>query len=345
MIAAVLHAFNEPLEIAELFSPVLQVGQVEVAVKAAGICGAQLGEITGAKGSDPYLPHLLGHEGAGVVVGIGEGVSSVSPGDHVVLHWRKGAGIEAPAPKFIRPSGGRVGAGPVSTWAQRAVVSENRCTKIDKDVPFDLAALLGCAVTTGLGLVNNEAALRPGQSILVFGVGGVGLNVVQGAAMVTAHPIVAVDVCPKKLGLAKEFGADFLLLSKDLDDSNLLSITLGGKGYDVVVDCTGNPAVIEAGFSLLRTGGKLILVGQPSHDSSLVLKNFRKHYCGKTMLDCQGGLTNPGEDIPRYLSLWRAGLLSLEPLITNFYHLREINRALQDIQEGKVVGRCILTMD
>ena len=181
----------------ELEMPSLDVGQVLVKVEYSGICGKQLDEISGKQGPDPYLPHLLGHEGGGIVAEIGPGVRKVSAGDHVVVHWTKGAGIDSAPPRF-KWDGAVISAGWATTFSDYTIVSENRLTTVPKDLRLDVAALLGCAVTTGLGIVFNNAQLMPGQSIAVFGVGGVGLNVVQGAALVNAYPIVAVDLTDDK---------------------------------------------------------------------------------------------------------------------------------------------------
>ena len=189
--AAILTELNKPLVIDELDIPVLDVGQVLVKVHASGICGAQIGEISGAKGLDKWLPHLLGHEGGAEVLETGLGVTQVKPGDHVVMHWRKGQGIEAKPPRYKwgwMPPNGSVGGGWVTTFNEMAVVSENRLTPIPKDISFDVAALMGCAVTTALGMVNNEAKIMIGESVAVAGAGGVGLNVIQAAFLAGAVP-------------------------------------------------------------------------------------------------------------------------------------------------------------
>ena len=178
MKAAILVAQNEPLTVAEVDLPELAVGQILVKVEFSGICGKQLEEIDGKRGEDPYLPHLLGHEGAGVVVEAGPGVRKVKAGDHVVLHWIKGSGIDSIPPRF-NWDGVEVSAGCVTTFSEYTVASENRVTPIPSDMELDLAALLGCAVTTGLGIVFNDASLKPGQSMAVFGVGGQDPQTVQ----------------------------------------------------------------------------------------------------------------------------------------------------------------------
>ena len=341
MKAAILKKLNSPLVIDEIGFPSLECGQVLVDVKASGICGAQIGEIAGTKGEDKYLPHLLGHEGAGIVIDIGIGVSHVKPGDHVVMHWRKGQGIEAEPPRYYNGSG-TIGGGWITTFNERAIVSENRLTSIDKSIPFDVAALMGCAVTTGLGLINNEAKLKMGQSIAIAGCGGVGLNIIQGAAMVSAYPIIAIDLYPKKLHMAEEFGATHLVNSQG-SSAKLRSSEALRYDVDIFVDCTGIPQMIEEGMELIKPGGKIILVGQPNHNKALILPNFRKHYCGKTIMDSQGGLTDPNKDIPRYLTLYKAGKLKLDELITHRYPLEYVNDALDTVRSGKA-GRCILEM-
>src|SRR6266496_257532 len=224
--AAILETLNQPLIVDAVEIPPLEVGQVLVEVRVSGICGAQLNEIQGVKGQDKFLPHLLGHEGGGVVLDIGPGVTQVKKGDHVVMHWRKGVGIQSKAPQY-RWNGRTVNAGWVTTFNECAIVSENRLTPIPKDVPFEIAALMGCAVTTALGLINNLAQLKIGQSIAVLGCGGVGLNVVQGAAMVSADPIIAVDLYDHKLELARSFGATHLINTSRADLSEEVRNSLG----------------------------------------------------------------------------------------------------------------------
>jgi len=337
MNAAILEKQNSPLVIADLCLPNLECGQVLVKVKAAGICGAQIGEISGSAGHDKYLPHLLGHEGAGIVKNIGRGGSHLKRGDHVVMHWRKGAGIDAQHCPEYKWGDKIVGAGPIHTFTEYAIVSENRLTPIDKDIPFDVAALMGCAVTTGLGLINNEAHLKIGQSIAIIGCGGVGLNIVQGAAMVGAGIIDAYDIYPNKLEMANKFGATGLY-----DPTNIRLIYYHDL-YDVVVDCTGKTEMIEYGYSITSPGGRMILVGQTSHDQDLKINNMRQHYCGKTLMDSQGGLTNPTIDIPRYLKLYKAGKLKVDELVTHRFSLNDINKAIGIIKSGQV-GKCIITM-
>src|SRR3990172_7470779 len=199
MKAAILVRQHEPLVVAEVELPqVLDVGQVLVKVHYSGICGSQLGEIDGVKGEDRFLPHLLGHEGSGTVLEVGPGVRHVKAGDKVVLHWRTGAGIESSTSSYSW-QGRKVNAGWITTFNEYAVVSENRLTAIPHDSDPEVAALFGCAVTTGFGVVQNNARVRIGESVVVFGAGGVGLNIVQAAALVSAHPVIAVDLYDNRL--------------------------------------------------------------------------------------------------------------------------------------------------
>ena len=310
MKAVILEKLNSPLIVDEVQVPDLEYGQVLVEVYRSSICGAQLGEIAGVKGEDKYLPHLLGHEGGGVVSEIGPGVTHVKKGDHVVMHWRKGVGIESPPPKYSRDNG-IVGGGWVTTFNEYAVVSENRLTPISKDISFEVAALMGCAVTTALGLINNEAKIRIGQSLAVFGCGGVGLNVVQGAAMVSANPIIAIDIYDHKLKMARKFGASHLINSSKTDIREEIRKRVGPRGVDVSVECTGQVQLIELAYELTAPTGRTIMVGQPRYDQSLTIRSMLKHFCGKILTDSQGGQTNPTEDIPRYLNLYRQGKLKL----------------------------------
>lgn len=344
MKAAILEKLNAPLIVDEVKLPVLKYGQVLVKVVASTICGAQIGEITGAKGKDRFLPHLLGHEGCGWVVDVGQGVRHVKKGDHVVLHWRKGAGVDAEPPKY-EWGNKTVGGGWVTTFNEYAVISENRLTPIPDDIPDSIGSLMGCAVTTALGLLNNEARLRIGESIAVAGCGGVGLNVIQGASLILGNPIIAIDAVNTKLYSAEMFGATDAIQCND--NPSVLSGTVrslvGGKGVDVFVECTGSPAMIDWGYQIIAPGGRLILVGQPSHSDVIKLSHMRGNYCGKMVMDSQGGMTNPNVDIPRYLALYKRGKLKLDGLITHTFLLDGVNEAVELVKSGEA-GRVLLEM-
>jgi S-(hydroxymethyl)glutathione dehydrogenase/alcohol dehydrogenase len=334
--AAVLTKQNSPLKLMDLMlPPKLAPGQVIVKVEYSAICGKQINEINGNEGPDKYLPHLLGHEGSGFVFEVGPGVTKVKPGDYVVLHWRKGSGIDAKPPKYKDMNSDMViGAGPIATFADMAVISENRMTKI----PFyfenrlDEACLLGCGVTTGLGLINNEAKLKIGQSILIIGCGGVGLNVIQGAKMVSAGFIAVSDINEDRLKKAECFGADCLI-------DNVLHVD---SSFNVVVDCTGNPEIISHAFGLVLPGGKLVLVGQPIDGLPVTFPYMNQHYKGKMLMDSQGGLTNPDKDIPRYINLAYMDRLNLKDQIAKVFPLNDINLAIE--AHSKVAGKVLVRM-
>ena len=218
--AAILVAQNQPLVVDTIDLPShLDVGHVLVQVHVSGICGSQLGEISGVKGPDRYLPHLMGHEGFATVIDVGPGVKYVQPGDNVVLHWKPGAGIQADPPQY-RWQGKKLNAGCVTTFNRHAVVSENRCTRVPSNTNPDAAALFGCAITTGFGVVENNARVRMGESVVVFGAGGIGLNIIQASAMRSASLIIAVDLYDSRLKLARSFGATHVINSSSGDVSN-----------------------------------------------------------------------------------------------------------------------------
>ena len=341
MKAAILVKQNSPLVVAEVEIPKLAVGQVLVKIECSGICGKQLDEISGKRGEDPYLPHLLGHEGGGIVVDVGPGVRKVKSEDHVVLHWMKGSGIDSAPPRFMW-NGTVVSAGWVTTFSEYTVASENRVTPIPADVNLDIAALLGCAVTTGLGIVFNNAALKPGQSIAVFGVGGVGLNVVQGAALVNAYPIVAIDLHDHKLEQALAFGATHTVNSSRTDAEAILMELSQGRGFDATVDTTGNTNVFQTAYKTTTGTGKTIMSGVLHHQKPITIDAFPLHF-GRQIIGSHGGDTQPDIDIPRYIQLYKLGKLKLDEQITHRYCLDEINEAVDVVRKGQA-GRCVISM-
>lgn len=219
MKAAILYKQNSPLIIDEIEIPEnLEYGQVLVKVYYSSICGSQIGEIKGIKGKDKYLPHLLGHEGSGKVIKIGPGVSFVKINDFVVMHWKKGLGIDSIPAKYKWPKKNiTVNSGLVTTFSEYSIVSENRLTKINNNTDLKLAPLFGCAITTGFGIIKNDAVSSIGDSIVVIGCGGVGINTIIAANLSSNYPIIAVDIDNKKLNLAKKFGADIILNAKHRD--------------------------------------------------------------------------------------------------------------------------------
>lgn len=344
MRAAVLVEQRQPLIVDEVELPSeLAYGQVLVEVHYSGVCGSQLGEIDGVKGEDKFLPHLLGHEGSGYVMQVGPGVKHVKPGDAVVLHWMKGAGLESSPPHY-RWQGQKVNAGWVTTFNPYAVVSENRVTSLPPGFDLKRGALFGCAVTTGIGVVMNNAQLKIGESIVVFGAGGVGLNVIQGAALASAWPIVAIDLFDNKLALARRCGATHLINSNTEDPRQAVRDILGPAGADVVVDNTGVPAIVETAYELAGNRGRTVLVGVPRQGHKASLFTLPLHF-GKTITGSHGGEAQPHLDIPKYARLAEAGKLSLDMLITHHYTLDEINDAVAQMRSGQIAGRCLIHLE
>ncbi len=320
----------------------LDYGQVLVKLSYSGICGSQIGEIDGVKGEDSYLPHLLGHEGSGVILDTGPGVKFVQSGDHVVMHWRKGQGIEARPPVY-QWKNQPLNAGWLTTFNEYAVVSENRVTKIPENFNLKTAMLFGCAVTTGFGVAMNDAEVKIGESVVVFGIGGVGLNIVQAASMTSAYPVIAVDLYSQKLEMAKYFGATHILNATE-NDSEAHIKELLKNGADVVIDTTGNPKIIELAFNLTGSQGRTILVGVPKKGDDISIYSLPLHF-GKKITGSHGGNSRPAVDIPRYIRLYESGELLLDEMITEVFKLSEINIAIEKMRNGKIIGRTLIDMN
>ena len=343
MKAAILTESKKPLIVANVNLPEkLDVGQVLVKLHYSGICGAQINEIDAVKGSDNFLPHLLGHEASGVVQEIGPGVSTVNEGDHVVLHWRPSKGIQSPTPKYTW-NGKTVNAGWVTTFNEEAVISENRLTVIPKHFDMRLAPLFGCAVTTAFGVVNNDAQIKVGQSVLIFGIGGVGLNIAQAANMVSAHPIVGVDLLKHKLDMGKKFGLTHTVVGGKENINNTIRDLIGEKGADVVIETTGNSRVIEQAYELTHPDGKTILVGVPKKGDNISIYSLPLHF-NKVLTGSHGGDSVPDLEIPRYIRLIQSDKMTLEGFITHEFALEEINDALDLFRSGEA-GRIIINMN
>jgi S-(hydroxymethyl)glutathione dehydrogenase/alcohol dehydrogenase len=340
MKAAVLVKQNAPLEVYEVEVPKLDIGQVLVRVEYSGVCGKQIDEITGRQGQDRFIPHLLGHEGGGTVMEAGPGVKKVKRGDRVVMHWIKGTGIDSAPPRFSY-KGKTLSAGWVTTFSENSIVSENRLTPVSGDAGFDVLALLGCAVTTGLGIVFNNVGLKPGQSIAVFGVGGVGLNVIQGADLVNAYPVVAIDKSAEKLEFAKKFGATHTVNVEGDDVGAMLTEISKGRGFDAAVDTTGVNAVRQAAYEATYNKGLTVFCGVPFAGDRISIDSFPLHF-GRRIIGSHGGDTVPDVDIPRYLDLYRLGKLKLDQLISARFPLAEVNRAVELVRDGLACGRCLL---
>lgn len=343
MRAAILVESHKPLVVDEVDLPdTLTFGQVLVKIHYSGICGAQINEIEAAKGPDRFLPHLLGHEASATVLEIGPGVKTVKAGDTVVMHWRPSDGIQAETASY-QWNGKKVNSGWVTTFNEYSIVSENRLTVIPSDFDLKLAPLFGCAVTTAMGVINNDAQVKVGQSVIVFGLGGVGLNIIQAADMVSACPIVGIDIVDAKLAMAMRFGAGYVFNSKDAVDlrSEIANI-VGPGGADVVIETTGNSRVIELAYDLTHPDGKTILVGVPKKGDNVSIYTLPIHF-NKVLKGSHGGDALPHIDIPRYIRLVKAGKLKLDGLITHEFKLDDINEAILLIKSGES-GRVILSM-
>ena len=342
--AAILFELNKPLQIESLrLAKPLQTGQVLVKLNCSGICGSQIGEITGIKGPDRYLPHLLGHEGVGTVVECGPGVHTVAFGDRVVLHWRKGSGIESEVPQYL--FGDKViNAGWVTTFNEYSVVSENRITTVHPTVNLDVAALMGCAITTGFGTVENVANVGLGDNVVVFGAGGIGLNIIQACALRGANRIVALDRFSNRLDLAKKFGANVIIDTSHDEWAECLKKEFEDKSLDLFFDNTGNPQIIEFGYGLTSGSGRVVLVGVPRSGSKTQIYTLPLHF-GKTIIGSHGGEVDPSIGIAKYLSLFDSGKCSINGLVTNRYTLGDVNIAIDVMITGAASGRVMIDFE
>lgn len=332
MKAAILTESKKPLIIDDInLKNPLDYGQVLVKIEYTTICGSQLGEIDAVKGPDKFLPHLLGHEGSGTVLEIGPGVKNVKPNDKVVLHWRKGKGIEAPTPQYLWGNK-TINAGWITTFNEQAVISENRLTKLPENVDMKLAPLYGCAITTGFGVVSHDAKMKIGESILIFGVGGVGLPIVCAAKLNSASNITVVDIHEHKLKLAKSLGANTTI------NSIHENIEKQAEKFDIVVDCTGRKDIMTLAYNLTKDTGRTILVGVPSKNDCLCIDSMPLHF-EKSITGSHGGDTYPTEDIPRISKVFNTK--KLEKMITHEFDLEKINEGIQAMREGNAI-KCLI---
>lgn len=335
MKAAVLEEVNGPLVVAEVRLTPLGIGQVLVKVLVSGICGAQLHEIAGNKGNAKFMPHLLGHEGCGIVEEVGPGVTTVKKGDKVVMHWRQGEGIESEFPKYIY-KGKEISSGRVTTFSEYSIVSENRVTTVPSDTPVELAALLGCGLSTALGTIENEAGLRFGESVMVVGVGGLGVNLITAAKLASAYPIIAIDIHDSKKELALSMGAHLYINASRESIPDAIHEAFGLRQVDVIIDTAGHKQGAEAVIQLLSGVGRHIMVGQPRPGESLELHNAHHFFegTGKTIKATQGGKFAPNTDIERYIRLYKGGVLSVDGIITHRVKLDDVNEAINLVRSG-----------
>ena len=356
--AAVLNAVNEPLSVDPLKVRDPRDGEVLVRVAAAGVCHSDLHAITGDLPMP--LPCVLGHEGAGVVEAVGAGVERVRKGDHVVLNWVPYCGacwyctsgnqylcqqgyVKAMGAEVFHRNGTIVGqfAG-IGSMSEYTLVPETACITIDADIPLDRACLIGCGVMTGVGAVINTAKVEPGQSVVVFGAGGVGLNVIQGAVLAGANPIIAVDLNPKKLELAKQFGATHVINGSSGDPSSAVEELTDGRGADYAFEVIGRPEVVLQAFNCIRRGGKVVVVGVPPAMSMVSVPGMMLPLAEKSLIGSLYGSANMARDVPRLIGLYRAGRLKLDELITRRYKIAQVSEAFSALEKGEV-ARGVIT--
>ncbi|MCX5695186.1 MAG: zinc-binding dehydrogenase [Candidatus Omnitrophica bacterium] len=338
--AAILEKNNKPLVIDSIeFPGPLLAGQVLVKLSYSGICGKQIEEIDGTDGSDPWLPHLLGHEGSGEVIDVGPAVIKVKKTDTVVLHWMKGSGIHSSTPLYFR-KGSRINAGWVTTFNEFAVVSENRVTPIPKGSDLLVSALLGCAATTGVGVVINEAQVQPYDTVVVYGCGGIGLCAVQAARLRYPRKIIAVDINKDSLVLARQFGATDLINASEENVLEYVRKLTSGCGATKVIIATGNPEAIELAVETAGIPAQVFFVGVPPKGSKVKLDAhaiMHKRCINGTL----GGGIWPDRDIPTYLSMHKEGQLHLDKVVSRIVPFAEINEVIKQ-KRAAIAGRCVI---
>lgn len=344
MKAAILETIDAPLVVANVELTPLTFGQVLVKILVSGFCGSQLQEIAGNKGNAKFVPHLLGHEGCGIVEEVGHGVTRVKKGDKVVMHWRKGDGIESDFPTYTY-KGKQMRSGKVTTLSEYSIVSENRLTPVPHDTSNELCALLGCGLSTALGTINQEAELKFGESVLIVGAGGLGVNLIQAANLAGAYPIIVVDIHENKRDTCELMGANLFVNSKTHSIPEEINKKFGIKEMDVIIDTSGNKQAIENTIPLLSGVGRYILIGQPKPGESIELHAALHLFGGegKTIKATQGGRFSPSKDIQRYVTLHKAGILNIDGIITHTMKLDEINDAISLVRNGQA-GRILIEM-
>ena len=337
MKAAVLFKLGQPLEIIDIPKmPSLQRGQVLVKMAYSGVCRSQLMEVRGLRGEDKYLPHMLGHEGVGIVKDVGKDVTKVRSGDWVILTWIKGTGIDVPGGLYDY-NGHTINSGGVTTFSEETIVAENRIVKLPEDLPPKLAVLFGCALPTGAGLVINEISPAQGKTYAIFGLGGVGISALLATQLYNPQMVIALDVETAKLELAQELGATHVIDINKGDPLPTIFQLTNSKGVDYGLEAGGTTKTIEQAFAAVRDlGGLCVFASHPEEGEKICLEPHMFHR-GKQIQGSWGGGTIPDTDIPKLAALYRANKLPLEKLISHSCKLEEVNRALDDLEQKKVV--------
>ena len=354
--AAALHAANAALQVETLDLAPPAVGEVLVAIGASGVCHSDYHVISGQAGHD--LPVVLGHEGAGVVTAVGDQVTRVAPGDHVVLSWIPFCGechfCRNDQTHLCRTYIGPLWAGTMldgtnrlskdgrpyrqlsmlATWADHAVVPEQACIPISPSVPFEVAALLGCAVTTGIGAVINKARVQTGETVAVIGAGGVGLSIIMGAKLARAGATVVFDISCEKKELSRHFGATHFIQAGPTNVEVLRDLT-GGLGADHVFEAVGKVALQEMTLEMTRPGGRLTFVGMAGNDDRMSLSAANLTRDEKTVSGSVFGSARTDRDFVRFVDLYLDGKLPLDGLVDRRYPLDDINTAIADMMSGQ----------
>ncbi|WP_419925694.1 zinc-binding dehydrogenase [Candidatus Poriferisocius sp.] len=352
----------------------LEPAQVRVRIGAAGVCHSDVSVINGTFGAMFPPPFVMGHEGAGQVLSVGADVTTVAPGDHVVIATidncgrcpvcatghptlcqtsKLGAAIarrnetgEEPGPgdlpAYFTYRGERIlGFANTGVFAEEVVVSQGQVVAIDKRVPFTSACLIGCGVLTGTGAIFNRAKVYRGESVAVVGVGGIGLNVIQAARIAGATKIIAVDNNPAKENFARQFGAThFVDSGKYPAVASVQEISPGG--VDCSVECVGHTALMREAVEMLRPGGNMVILGVAGMEAEMAIAPFQL-YQDKSIMGCRYGSSRPAFDIPALVDLYLDGRLLLDELVSATYDLAELDRAFEDLEAGKL-ARGVLTM-
>ena len=338
--AAILEKNGDPLKIREIvFNGPLLKGQVLVKLFYSGICGKQIEEIDGLGGEDKFIPHLLGHEGVGEVFDLGPEVKKVKIQDKVVLHWMKGGGINSETPLYHFDKK-RINAGWVTTFNEYAVVSENRVTPIPLNNNLKTSALFGCAVTTGVGTSLIEAEIKPEDSVIIFGCGGVGLFALQGAKLMSPKKLIAIDINDESLELAKKFGATDILNPLNCNIKKEVELLTQNKGCEKVIITTGNKNAIEMAIELCSIPGECIQVGVPTHGEKISI-NAHALMHKRNLSGSLGGGTFPDKDIPKFMELNNEGKINVESMIRKEFPFNKINEAIVEFR-GKTPGRILI---
>lgn len=339
--AAVLVKTGSPLQIMDLDLPSLKPGQVLVEMDFAGVCHTQLHEVRGKRGPDRFLPHVLGHEGAGLVLALGEGVTKVKAGERVVLTWIKGEGADVPS-TIYESDIGTINSGAIATFMTHTVTCENRLVPISEALlPQRDASLLGCAVPTGVGTIVNTADVIKGSSVAIFGVGGIGMSAVLAAAMREAAIIIAVDIVDDKLTAAMAAGATHVVNANRENVVERIHEIMGGKGVDTVVEAAGKSETMEAAYNSAAYGGGLcILAGNVAFGEKICLDPYDL-IKGRRLVGTWGGETKPDRDIPIYADMYVKGQLPFGQLVSHVWSLNEINTAFDELESGRVARALI----